>query len=79
MEAVFENQKIKVTLMEQEDIENKSHIFKIDIKEFDTPILNVEYDESEHAIIRTWIEGDVDSVPKGHIIYKLFSLVVKIF
>ncbi len=75
MQAIFENQKIKVILIDQDDLENKSHIFKIEIKEFDTPALNIEYDESEDAIITTWIEDDVDSSPKGHVIYKLFSLI----
>jgi hypothetical protein len=75
MQAIFENQKIKVILIDRDDLENKSHIFKIEIKEFDTPVLNIEYDESEDAIITTWIEDDVDSAPKGHVIYKLFSLI----
>lgn len=75
MQAVFENEKIRVMLTTKEDIENESHIFKLDIKEFDTPVLNIEYDEGEDAVIRTWIEDDVDNSPKGHIVYKLFSLV----
>lgn len=58
MEALFENQKLKVTYLGtcDEDIKNKTHIFTINIKEFDTPPLNVEYDDNDKVIIRTWIE-----------------------
>ena len=38
MQAVFENEKIRVMLTTKEDIQNESHIFKLDIKEFDTPV-----------------------------------------
>ena len=76
MEALFENQKLKVTYLGScdEDIKNKTHIFTINIKEFDTPPLNVEYDDND--IIRTWIEEEEDeNGPKSHVIYKLFSLI----
>ncbi len=78
MEALFENQKLKVTYLGtcDEDIKNKTHIFTINIKEFDTPPLNVEYDDNDKVIIRTWIEEEEDeNGPKSHIIYKLFSLI----
>ena len=59
-----------------EDIKNKTHIFTINIKEFDTPPLNVEYDDNDKVIIRTWIEEEEDeNGPKSHVIYKLFSLI----
>ena len=78
MEALFENQKLKVTYLGScdEDIKNKTHIFTINIKEFDTPPLNVEYDDNDKVIIRTWIEEEEDeNGPKSHVIYKLFSLI----
>lgn len=78
MEALFENQKLKVTYLGtcDEDIKNKTHIFTINIKEFDTPPLNVEYDDNDKVIIRTWIEEEEDeNGPKSHVIYKLFSLI----
>lgn len=78
MEALFENQKLKVTYLGtcDEDIKNKTHIFTINIKEFDTPPLNVEYDDNDKVIIRTWIEEEEDENGlKSHVIYKLFSLI----
>ena len=78
MEALFENQKLKVTYLGtcDEDIKNKTHIFTINIKEFVTPPLNVEYDDNDKVIIRTWIEEEEDeNGPKSHVIYKLFSLI----
>lgn len=78
MEALFENQKLKVTYLGtcDEDVKNKTHIFTINIKEFDTPPLNVEYDDNDKVIIRTWIEEEEDeNGPKSHVIYKLFSLI----
>ena len=78
MEALFENQKLKVTYLGScdEDIKNKTHIFTINIKEFDTPPLNVRYDDNDKVIIRTWIEEEEDeNGPKSHVIYKLFSLI----
>ena len=78
MESLFENQKLKVKYLVScdEDIKNKTHIFTINIKEFDTPPLNVEYDDNDKVIIRTWIEEEEDeNGPKSHVIYKLFSLI----
>lgn len=75
MEALFENQKLKVTYFgECDDVKNKMQIFYIDIKEFDTPTLNLEYDDNDKVVVRTWIEND-ENEPKSHLIYKLFSLI----
>ena len=78
MEALYENRKLKVTYCEEcsDDIKNKTYIFNIDIKDFDTPTINVEYDDNDKVILRTWIENeDEENGPKGHVIYKLFSLI----
>ena len=77
MEALFENKKMKVKYLGSfdEDIKNNTHIFTIDIKEFDTPLLNIEYDDNDKVIIRTWIDEEDENIPKSHVIYKLFSLI----
>ncbi|MGL5695020.1 MAG: hypothetical protein ACRCXA_13140 [Peptostreptococcaceae bacterium] len=78
MEALFENNKFKITYYGQceNDVDSKTHRFNIYIKDFNAPILNLGYDDNEDVIIRTWIEDkDEDNGPKGHIIYKLFSLI----
>lgn len=78
MKALFENQKLKLNYLKScdEDTKNKTYIFNIDIKDFDTPILNIEYDDKDKVIIRTWIEYEEDdNIPKNHVVYKLFSLI----
>ena len=77
MEALFENQKLKVTYLGicDDDTRNNTHTFKINVKEFDTPVLNVEYDDNDKVIIRTWIDEEDENIPKSHIVYKLFSLI----
>ena len=77
MEALFENQKLKLTYLGicDDDTRNNTHIFNINIKEFDTPFLNVEYDDNDKVIIRTWIDEEDENIPKSHIVYKLFSLI----
>lgn len=77
MESLFENQKLKVIYLGvyDDDIRNNTHIFNINIKEFDTPLLNVEYDDNDKVVIRTWIDEEDKNIPKSHIVYKLFSLI----
>lgn len=78
MKAKFENSKIEIEFIKEKinDLGNKSFIFKVDIKDFDTPKLNVEYEIKENTIHRTWIEDEEDiNVPKSHVVYKIFKLV----
>ncbi len=78
MKAKFENSKIEIEFIREKisDLGNKLFIFKVDIKDFDTPKLNVEYEIKENTIHRTLIEDEEDvNVPKSHIVYKIFTLV----
>lgn len=73
----FENRKIEIEYIEESEnnINDKSHIFKVSIKDFDTPNLNIEYDYRESIILRTWIEEGVENIPKSHVVHKMFSLI----
>ncbi|WP_042276662.1 hypothetical protein [Faecalimicrobium dakarense] len=77
METKFENRKMIIEYIEKNSdiIKDKSYIFKVSIKDFDTPNLNIEYDSSEDTIVRTWIEEDVANIPKSHVVHKIFSLI----
>lgn len=78
MKAKFENSKIEIEFVREKinDLGNKSFIFKVDIKDFDTPKLNIEYETKENTIHRTWIEDEEDvNVPKSHVVYKIFTLI----
>lgn len=78
MVGLFENNKLSVTYYGncENDVNSKTHRFKVYIKDFNAPILNLEYDDEDNVIIRTWIEDtEEDNGPKGHIAYKLFSLI----
>lgn len=76
MEALFENEKLKIHyLKECNEVKSKMYLFSIDIKDFDTPILNIEYDGNEDSVIRTWIDERDENIPKSHVVYKLFSLI----
>lgn len=77
-QITFENRKLKINYIEKyiTDTNNRTHIFDVDIKDFDTPILSVEYSENEEVILRTWIRDEKsDNAPKNHVVYKLFSLI----
>ena len=76
MKALFENEKLKIHYFKECNNEkSKTYLFSIEIKDFDTPILNLEYDESEAIVIRTWIDERDENIPKSHVIYKLFCLI----
>ncbi len=78
MKSKFENSKIEIEFVEEKvnDMSNKSFIFNVDIKDFDTPKLNVEYEIKEGLINRAWIDekGEIN-LPKSHVVYKIFTLV----
>ena len=74
---LFENRKIKIKYIEEyiDDYSNRSFLFTIDIKDFDTPILNVVYDVKESIISKTYLDKQFENIPKSHIVYKMFSLI----
>lgn len=78
IQSMFENKKIKVEYIEKyiSEATNITYIFRISIKDFDTPILNIEYDAIEEIICKTYIENDeIANIPKSHVAYKMFSLI----
>lgn len=78
VQTIFENRKIKLEYIEEieEGVRNSKYKFKLDIKDFDTPCLGIEYDDNEDVISRTWIEDyNFDNDAKGHVVYKIFSLI----
>lgn len=78
MQAIFENRKLSIEFLskDEEEVENRRYKFKVDIKDFDTPDVNIEYDGTENVIIRTWIDEDGEvNIPKSHVAYKMFSLI----
>ena len=54
---------------------NRSFIFTVDIKDFDTPTLNLVYDLEEDIIVKTYIDEQFENIPKSHVVYKMFSLI----
>lgn len=78
MPAIFESQKFRIECIEdnQDNVDNKRYGFRICIKDFDTPDLNIEYDDNEKIVVRTWInECESENSPKNHVVYKMFSLI----
>jgi len=78
IQSIFENSKMRIEYIEQHisDTTNIIYVFKVDIKDFDTPILNIEYDTIEEIIFKTYIENDeLANIPKSHVAYKMFSLI----
>ena len=74
---LFENGKFKIEYIEEciDDNANCSFVFSIDIKDFDTPTLNIVYDIEENIISKTYIEGQFEYIPKSHGVYKMFNLI----
>ncbi|WP_455539908.1 hypothetical protein [Terrisporobacter sp.] len=49
--------------------------FSVDIKDFDTPNVNLKFDYREGKIVTMWIDRDDDqNDPKNHVVYKLIDL-----
>lgn len=74
---LFENRKLKIEYIEEciDDDANRSFLFNVDIKDFDTPILNLVYDLEENIISKSYIDEQFENIPKSHVVYKMFSLI----
>lgn len=74
---LFENGKLKIKYIEEciDDDANRSFVFTVNIKDFDTPILNLVYDSEEDIIVKTYIDEQFENIPKSHVVYKMFSLI----
>ena len=74
---LFENTKLKIKYIEEfiDNDVNRNLVFAIDIKDFDTPTLNIVYAVQEDTIVKTYIDEQFENVPKSHVVYKMFSLI----
>lgn len=74
---LFENSKLKIKYIEEciDNDVNRILVFAIDIKDFDTPTLNIVYGVKEDMIVKTYIDEQFENVPKSHVVYKMFSLI----
>ena len=74
---LFENVKFKIEYIEDciDNDANRSFIFTVDIKDFDTPTLNLVYDLEEDIIVKTYIDEQFENIPKSHVVYKMFNLI----
>lgn len=70
---LFENKQFKIEYI----CENKEkiHDFIVDIKDFDTPLINIKYDDKKEEIVSIYISREEsDNDPKNHVSYKLINL-----
>lgn len=74
---LFENGKFKIEYIEEciDNDANRSFVFTVDIKDFDTPTLNLVYDLEEDIIVKTYIDEQFENIPKSHVVYKMFRLI----
>jgi len=74
---LFENGKLKIEYIEEciDNDANRSFVFTVNIKDFDTPTLNLVYDVKEDIIVKTYIDEQFENIPKSHVVYKMFSLI----
>ena len=73
---IFINERLLVKYVENEnDKNNHTYNFSVDIKDFDTPFVNIKYDSSTNKIVSMWIDiEEDDNEPKNHVAYKLLQL-----
>lgn len=73
---IFINERLLVKHVGDENDEyNNIYNFSVDIKDFDTPFVNVKYDNSRSKIVSMWVDTEEDdNEPKNHVAYKLLQL-----
>ena len=70
---LFENEQMIVKYIENDS--DDLHRFSIDIKDFDTPLINIKYDKKKLKILSKYINiYDNKNEPKNHVAYKLIDL-----
>lgn len=71
---LFENKKLIIKYIENKQ-NDEIYDFTVDIKDFDTPNINIKYDYDKQKIVSTWIDIEEDqNDPKNHVAYKLLDL-----
>ena len=78
MKESFDDQETENRKSTSSDIADntiESNSFSIDIKDFDTPLINIKYDKKKLKIVSKYIDIDDDrNEPKNHVAYKLIDL-----
>ncbi len=70
---LFENNQLIVRY--KLDDTDELHSFCVDIKDFDTPTINMKYNHKKEKIVSMYIDLDEDrNEPKNHVAYKLIDL-----
>lgn len=70
---IFENNQLRIEYIKNNDEEIND--FSVDIKEFDTPDINIKYDYKKRKIVSMYIDiEEDDNEPKNHVAYKLIDL-----
>lgn len=74
---LFENSKLKIEYIEEciDNDVNRNFIFTVNIKDFDTPLLNLVYNLEEDIIVKTYIDEQFENISKSNVVYKMFSLI----
>lgn len=74
---LFENSKLKIEYIEEciDNDVNRNFIFAVNIKDFDTPLLNLVYNLEEDIIVKTYIDEQFENISKSNVVYKMFSLI----
>lgn len=71
---LFENKNLIIKYIENSK-DNKLYDFSVEIKDFDTPNVNLRFDYENQKIVLTWIDTDEDdNEPKNHVAHKLIDL-----
>ena len=71
---LFENKQLIIKYIENNK-KDKLYDFCIDIKDFDTPNINVKFDYKNQKIVSVWIDLEENyNEPKNHVAYKLIDL-----
>ena len=78
MKESFDDQETENRKSTSSDIADntiESNSFSIDIKDFDTPLINIKYDKKKLKIVSKYINiYDNKNEPKNHVAYKLIDL-----
>ncbi|WP_286317157.1 hypothetical protein [Romboutsia ilealis] len=74
---LFENSKLKIEYIEEciDNNVNKSFVFAVNIKDFDTPLLNLVYDLEKDIIVKTYVDEQFENMSKINVVYKMFNLI----
>ncbi|MEG0855174.1 MAG: hypothetical protein RSG52_01720 [Terrisporobacter sp.] len=72
---IFINKRFVVKYVEEENkMEDYIYNFSVDIKDFDTPFVNIKYDSNKNKIVSMWLNTEVDdNGPKNHVAMKLLE------